>query len=114
MGDIIISVRKLVDAEESFFGWPKRSRRQQGRGRGIGGGVDPTKRGMIISASSKGGPRRRRLSVFQGNERGTRREEEMEGGGNSTKWGGGGWGDNNDYNGEYHCRHPPYSYSSRI
>ena len=60
MGDIIISVRKLVDAEESFFGWPKRSRRQQGRGRGIGwGGVDPTKRGMIISASSKGGPRRR-------------------------------------------------------
>ena len=38
MGDIIISVRKLVDAEESFFGWPKRSRRQQGRGRGIGGG----------------------------------------------------------------------------
>ena len=69
---------------------------------------------MRKSASLKGGPRRRRLSVFQGNERGTRGEEEMEGGGNSTKWGGGGWEDNDDYNGEYRCRHPPYSYSSRI
>ena len=84
-----------------------RERDREGALRGNGGGeVDPTKQEMRISASSKGRPRRRRLSIFQGNERGTRGEEEMEGGGNSTKWGGGGWGDNNDYNGEYHFRHP--------
>ena len=39
MREIIISVRKVVDAEESFVDGPQRSRRQQGRGRGIGIGI---------------------------------------------------------------------------
>ena len=60
MGESIISVIKVVDTEESFVSGPQRSRRQQGRGKGIErrqrvgtgeGAVDPTERGMRISAS---------------------------------------------------------------
>ena len=86
MGESIISVRKGLNAKESFFGGPQRSRRQQGQGRGKGIGrggkweqggrtVYPTKRGMRISASSKGGPRRRWISIFQRNERENRSKE---------------------------------------
>ena len=38
MEESIISVRKLVDAEESFVSGPQRLRRQQGQGRGRGRG----------------------------------------------------------------------------
>ena len=86
MGDSIISIRKGVDTKELFVGGPQRSQQQQGRGRGIqrgwlmgmggGGAIDPTKRGMRISASSKVGPRSRRLSIFRGNERESRSKEE--------------------------------------
>ena len=86
MEESIISVRKLVDAEESFVSGPQRLRRQQGQGRGKGIGrggkweqggrtVDPTKRGMRIRASSKGGQRRIRISILQGNERENRGEK---------------------------------------
>ena len=34
MGERIISIRKGVDAKESFVGGPQRSQRQQGRERG--------------------------------------------------------------------------------
>ena len=42
----------------------------------IGGPVDPTDRGMRIRTSSKGGPRRRRISIFRGDEKEKRVEEE--------------------------------------
>ena len=77
---------------------------------GGGGAIDPTKRGMRISASSKVGPRSRRLSIFRGNERESRAKEERWGwGGKLTKGGVGGGRDNDDYNGEYHRHHLPYS-----
>ena len=81
-----------------------------------GGEVDPTKQEMRISASSKGRPRRRRLSIFQGNNRENRGKEERRGGGggNSKKGGGGGGGDNDDYNSKYHRCRSLYSSSSQI
>ena len=79
MRERIISIVKVVYYKGWFIDGTQGLRRQQGRGIGVeigrgrrvgtGGGVDPTKRGVRISASSKGGPRRRRLSIFQGNQR---------------------------------------------
>ena len=56
----------------------ERERNREGVAHGNTGGepVDPTERGMRISASSKGGPRRWMLSISRGNERENRLEEE--------------------------------------
>ena len=54
---------------------------------------------MRISASSKGGPRRRRLSILWGSKRENIGEYERGGGwgGNLNKGGGGGGGYNDEY-----------------
>ena len=54
-----------------------------GEAHGNGGGepIDPNEQGMSISVSSKGGPRRRRISIFRGSKRENIGEEEMGGGG---------------------------------
>ena len=77
VGEIIVSVINIVDSNKVFCRQAqdvgKQTREgegERGRGRRVGtGGLSPINQGMMISASSNGGLRRRRLSIFHVNER---------------------------------------------